>query len=133
MENIFNQEDEGVIAFLAWSSGASIEKISQEMKDALYPTISQMPESSKRMCNRMGGILLHTSNTLYEFLDKNEEDQKTYRKSSAKLYVENLGLNAELQVLYLDFAYVFIGLQYDENNAQDLQEQVKLIVAKESN
>ena len=43
MENKLNKDDEAVIAFLAWSNGESIDDISQEMIDALYPTISQLP------------------------------------------------------------------------------------------
>lgn len=133
MENKFNQEEEGVITFLAWSNGGDISEISQEMKEALYPTISQLPESSKRMCYRMGCILKHTYNTLDEFWDKNEEDQKKYRNSSAKSFVENLKLDNELHDLYLEFALIFLGILHDENNLQELQEQMKLIVTKESN
>jgi len=49
------------------------------------------------------------------------------------LFVNNLELNDELKDLYLNFAKLLIGLQYDESDAQELQEQVKLIVEKESN
>ena len=133
MKNKYNDEEEGVIVFFAWSNGHNVDEISQELKDTLYPTISQLPESSKRMCYRMGSILIHTSNTLDEFWDKNEEDQKTLRRNSAKLFIENLKLNDDLYDLYLDFSYIFIGMQYEENDSQQLQEQVKQIVAKESN
>lgn len=133
MENKYNKEEEGVIAFLSWSNGGSIAEVTQEMKDALFPTISQLPESSKRMCYRMGSILIHIESTLHEFLDKDDEEQITQRKVSTKLFVENLELNAELHDLYLDFASIFIGLQYDKNNIQEIQDQIKLIVSKESN
>ncbi len=128
-----NQEEEGVIAFLAWSNGQDISEISQELRDALFPTISQLPETSKRMCYRMGSILKHTYNTLGEFSDKNEEDQKNYRKITVKSFVESLELNDKLHDLYLEFAYIFLGILDDEKNHEELQEQIKLIVAKESN
>lgn len=133
MESKYNAEEEGIIAFFAWSNGYSFNEITQELKETLYPTISQLPESTKRMCYRMGSILIHTINTLDEFWDKNEEDQKTFRRNSAKLFIENLKLNNELHDLYLDFSYIFIGMIYEENNPQELQEQIKQIVAKESN
>jgi hypothetical protein len=136
MKNKFNEEEEGIIAFFAWSNGVKIDEISEEMKDALYPAISQLPESSKRMCYRMGGVFRQTLEPPQindEFWNKNEEDQKIYKKNSAKLFVDNLNLNDELYELYLHFAYVFIGWQYGENDTHDVQDQVKLIVAKESN
>jgi hypothetical protein len=133
MKNMVNQEEEGVIAFLAWSNGQDISEISQELRDALFPTISQLPETSKRMCYRMGSILKHTYNTLGEFSDKNEEDQKNYRKITVKSFVESLELNDKLHDLYLEFAYIFLGILDDEKNHEELQEQIKLIVAKESN
>ena len=77
MENKLNEEEEGVIAFLSWSQGHNLADISQDLKNALYPTISQLPESSKRMCYRMGSILKQTSETPEindEFWEMNEED-----------------------------------------------------------
>jgi len=70
MENKYNDEDEGVITFLAWRFSHNLNEISKELKDTLYPTISQLPKSSKRMCYRMRSILIHNSNTLDEFWNK---------------------------------------------------------------
>jgi hypothetical protein len=44
VENKYYKEEEGVIAFLSWwSNVGSIAEVTQEMKDALFPTISQIP------------------------------------------------------------------------------------------
>lgn len=136
MTQTFSQEEENIISFFAWSSGHSINEITQEMKEAFYPTISQLPENSKRMLMRMGGVLRQTSETPQfhdEYWNKNDDEKKSIKANLAKLFVNNLELNDELNDLYLDFAKLSIGLQYDESDAQELQEQVKLIVAKESN
>jgi hypothetical protein len=43
VENKYNKEEEGVIAFLSWwSNGGSIAEVTQKMKDVLFPTISQI-------------------------------------------------------------------------------------------
>jgi hypothetical protein len=136
MAQTFSQEEENIISFFAWSQGHTINDITQEMKEAFYPTISQLPENSKRMLLRMGGILRQTSETPQfgdEFWNKNDDEKKSIQTNSAKLFVNNLELNDELKDLYLNFAKLLIGLQYDESDAQELQEQVKLIVEKESN
>jgi hypothetical protein len=136
MTQTFSQEEENIISFFAWSQGDNINEITQEMKEALYPAISQLPENSKRMLLRMGGILRQTIETPQfgdEFWNKNDDEKKSIQANSAKLFVNNLELNDELKDLYLSFAKLLIGLQYDESNAEELQEQVKLIVAKESN
>lgn len=136
MAQTFSQEEENIISFFAWSQGDNINEITQEMKEALYPAISQLPENSKRMLLRMGGILRQTLETPQfgdEFWNKNDDEKKSIQANSAKLFVNNLELNDELKDLYLSFAKLLIGLQYDESNAEELQEQVKLIVAKESN
>lgn len=135
MENKLSKEEEGTIAFLAWSRGDSIDDISQEMKNAFYPTLSQMPESSIRMCYRLGTILRELtkeSNYNDEFLEMSDEDQMSYEKNLAKLCVKDLKLNEELIEMYTDFAYIYIGLRHEKNAPHDLQEQMKLIVAKES-
>jgi hypothetical protein len=136
MAQTFSQDDENIISFFAWSQGHSINDITQEMKELLYPNISQLPEDSKRMLLRMGGIIRQISEIGQfddEFWMKNEDEQKSIQSNSAKLFVDSLELNDELKDLYLEYAKLFIGLQYDETDAQQLQEQVKLIVAKESN
>ena len=136
MAQTFSQEEENIISFFAWSQGDNINEITQEMKEALYPAISQLPENSKRMLLRMGGILRQTLETPQfgdEFWNKNDDEKKSIQSNSANLFVNNLELNDELKDLYLSFAKLLIGLQYDESNAEELQEQVKLIVAKESN
>jgi hypothetical protein len=105
------------------------------MKEAFYPAKSQLPESSKRMLLRMGGILRQCSETPRfgdEFWNKNDDEKKSIPANSAKLLVNKLELNDELKDLYLNFAKLLIGLQYDESDAQELQEQVKLIVVKET-
>lgn len=86
--------------------------------------------------SKNGGILRQTSETPQfgdEFWNKNDDERKSIETNSAKLFVNNLELNDELKDLYLNFAKLLIGLQYDESDAQELQEQVKLIVEKESN
>ena len=136
MAQTFSQDDENIISFFAWSQGHSINDITQEMKELLYPNISQLPEDSKRMLLRIGGIIRQTSEIAQfddEFWMKNEDEQKSIQSNSAKLFIDSLELNDELKDLYLEYAKLFIGLQYDETDAQQLQEQVKLIVAKESN
>ena len=136
MAQTFSQDDESIISFFAWSQGHSINDISQEMKELIYPTISQLPEDSKRMLLRMGGIMRQSSETAQfddDFWNKNEDEKKSIQSNSAKLFVDSLELNDELKDLYLEYAKLFVGLQYDETDAQQLQEQVKLIVAKESN
>lgn len=135
MSQTFNQEEENIIAFFAWSQGNSINDITQEMKEALYPAISQLPENSKRMLLRMGSIIRETSVSPEigdNFWDKSEEEQKHIKVNSTKLLVNNLELNDGLKSLYLEFAKMLIGLQYDEGDAQGIQEQIKLIVEKES-
>lgn len=137
MKKNFTKEEEATITFLAWSTGQNIDNISDEIKNGLYPTISQMPESSKRMCYRLGSIMIKLSDLsnyndkFYEMNDK--EDEISYSKNLAKLCVKDLELNEELNQMYLDFAYIFIGIRYDKNLANDLHEQMKIIVAKESN
>lgn len=136
MAQTFSQEEENIISFFAWSQGHNINDITQEMKEAFYPAISQLPENSKRMLLRMGGILRQTLETPQfgdEFWNKNDDEKKSIQANSANLFVNNLELNDELKYLYLNFSKLLIGLQYDESNAEELQDQVKLIVAKESN
>ena len=136
MENKLNQEDESVIAFLAWSNGESIDDISQEMKDALYPTVSQLPESSKRMCYRMGGVLQAVfkspdlSNPIWS---ENEGVQKEYFLSLGAAFITTINTNKELKNLYLDFAKTCADLRYGENVIEKLQDQMKLIVSIETN
>ena len=136
MENKFNKEEEAVIAFLSWSNGGSINEITQEMKDALYPTISQLPESSKRMCYRMGGILQLVFNTIDlpvgdVFLLKTEEAQKSHIFSSGETFVNNMKVNTELQNIYLDFLVTCIELSFGADATDLMQKQMKLIVSKE--
>lgn len=137
MKKKFTNEEEATIAFLAWSAGHNIDDISEEIKNAMYPTISQMPEISKRMCYRLGSIMMKLTDTYKnndKFLEMNDkEDEISYLKNLAKLCVKDLELNEELNEMYLDFAYIFIGILYEKNVANDLREQMKLIVAKESN
>jgi hypothetical protein len=133
MQNKLTKDDEAVIAFLAWSYGESIDDISQEMKDALYPTISQLPESSKRMCIRLGGILQSIlastiTNTIWR---ENEDFQKEYFLSLGESFVKKINVNEELKNLYLDFAKTCADLRYGENVIEKMQDQVKLIVSKE--
>lgn len=136
MENKLTKDDEAVIAFLAWSNGESIDDISQEMKDALYPTVSQLPESSKRMCYRMGSVLQAVfespdlSNAIWS---ENEGVQKEYFLSLGESFVKKLNTNEELKNLYLDFAKSCADLRYGENVNEKIQEQMKLIVSKETN
>jgi hypothetical protein len=135
MAQIFSQEDENIISFFAWSQGHSINDITPEMKELFYPSISQLPQDSKRMLLRMGGVIRHISEIAQlddEFWSKNDDEKKSIQSNSAKLFVNSLELNDELNDMYLEFARLFIGLQYDETNVQELQEQIKLIVAKES-
>ena len=137
MENKFNKEEEAVIAFLSWSNGGSINEITQEMKDALYPTISQLPESSKRMCYRMGGILQVVFKTIDipdgdGFWLKTEEEQKSHIFSLGKSFVDDMEVNTELQNIYLDFLDTCTELRFGADSTELLQEQMKLIVSKES-
>lgn len=136
MENNLTKDDEAVIAFLAWSNGESIDDISQEMKDALYPTVSQLPESSKRMCYRMGGVLqavLESPDLSNAIWSENEDVQKEYFLSLGESFVKNLNTNEELKNLYLDFAKTCADLRYGENVNEKIQDQMKLIVSKETN
>jgi hypothetical protein len=135
MENKLSKDDEAVIAFLAWSNGESINDISQEMKDALYPTVSQLPESSKRMCFRMGGVLQAVfdspdlSNSIWS---ENEDVQKEYFLSLGESFVKNLNTSVELQNIYLEFAKTCTELRFGADVTELIQEQMKLIVSKES-
>jgi uncharacterized protein YjcR len=57
------------------------------MKEAFYPAISQLAESSKRMLLRMGGILRQFSETAQfgdEFWNKNDDEQKSIQANSAQ-------------------------------------------------
>ncbi len=136
MENKLTKDDEAVIAFLAWSNGESIDDISQEMIDALYPTVRQLPESSKRMCYRMGGVLqavLKSPDLSNAIWSENEDVQKEYFLSLGESFVKNLNTNEELKKLYLDFAKTCADLRYGENISEKIQDQMKLIVSKETN
>lgn len=136
MENKLTKDDESVIAFLAWSNGESIDDISQEMIDALYPTVRQLPESSKRMCYRMGGVLqavLESPDLSNAIWSENEDVQKEYFLSLGESFVKNLNTNEELKNLYLDFAKTCADLRYGENVNEKIQDQMKLIVSKETN
>ncbi len=135
MENKLTKDEEAVIAFLAWSNGVSIDDISQEMKDALYPTVNQLPENSKRMCIRMGGVLQAVfespdlSNAIWS---ENEDAQKEYFLSLGESFVKNLNISVELQNIYLDLAKTFTDLRFGADVTELIQEQMKLIVSKES-
>jgi predicted hydrocarbon binding protein len=136
MENKLTKDDEAVIAFLAWSNGESIDDISQEMIDALYPTVRQLPESSKRMCYRMEGVLqavLKSPDLSNAIWSENEDVQKEYFLSLGESFVKNLNTNEELKKLYLDFAKTCVDLRYGENISEKIQDQMKLIVSKETN
>ena len=135
MENNLTKEDEAIIAFLAWSNGESIDDISQEMKDALYPTITQLPESSKRMCYRMGGVLqsvFESPDLSNKIWSENEDVQKEYFLSLGESFVKNLNTNEELKNLYINFAKICADLRFGEDVTELLQEQMKLIVVNES-
>ncbi|MEY4292391.1 MAG: hypothetical protein RIQ61_768 [Bacteroidota bacterium] len=135
MENKLTKDEEAVIAFLAWSNGVSIDDISQEMKDALYPTVNQLPENSKRMCIRMGGVLQAVfespdlSNAIWS---ENEDAQKEYFLSLGESFVKNLNISVELQNIYLDLAKTFTDLRFGADVTELIQEQMKLIFSKES-
>ncbi len=137
----FSQEEENIISFFAWSEGVSINDITQEMKEALYPNISQLPENSKRMLLRIGGVIRLTSELPEyndDFWNKSEEEQKDLRIESANLFIVNLKLNDELKNLYLNLTSIMILSLYikDELEASNqfnlIPEQIKLIIAKES-
>jgi hypothetical protein len=135
MENKLTKDEEAVIAFFAWSNGVSIDDISQEMKDALYPTVNQIPENSKRMFIRAGGVLQAVfespdlSNAIWS---ENEDAQKEYFLSLGESFVKNLNISVELQNLYLDLAKTFTDLRFGADVTELIQEQMKLIVSKES-
>lgn len=135
MPDKYTEEEEGVLTFFSWSNGHDIENISQEIKEAMYPTISQLPEASKRMCYRMGIILKHNLEnplTDHEFWDMNVEDQKLFKKESIGFFFKKFELSERLHELYLDFSNTLIGIQFDENQGESLQEKIKLIVEEES-
>lgn len=136
MSQKFNQEEEDIICFFAWSSGGSIYDISQEMKEALLPTVNQLPVISYTLLSRLGGILrltLISPDWNDPFWDKNEEQQNEIRLNLVSELLDKLALKEELKEMYLNFAKLLVILINDNSRANELQDLIKLIAEKETN
>jgi hypothetical protein len=134
MENKFTLEEEAIITFFAWSSGHDIEDISQEIREAIYPAINQLPETSKKMMYRMGGLmqLVFSGSNLSNNILLEEATQNAYFLSLVAPFIQKLDLNEELKNLYLDFANILIDMRINNKPSDLLQGQMELIVAKET-
>ena len=89
----------------------------------------------------MGGVLqavLKSPDLSNAIWSENEDVQKEYFLSLGESFVKNLNTNEELKKLYLDFAKTCADLRYGENIygeniSEKIQDQMKLIVSKETN
>ena len=135
MSQKFSQEEEDIICFLAWSSGASIYDISHEMKESLLPTVNQLPDISKTLLARLGEILrltLKSPDWNDSFWDKNEEQQNEIKLNAVGELLDKSGLKEDLKEIYLNFAKLLIILIDDNSRVSELQGLIKLIAEKET-
>ena len=132
----FSQEEEDIICFFAWSSGESIYDISQELKEAFFPSIGQLSDNSKALLSRLGGILrltLRSPDLKDSFWDKNEEQQNEIRLKSVAEFLGKLALKDVLKEMYLNFAKLIIISINDNSQLSELRDLIKLITEKETN
>jgi hypothetical protein len=105
------------------------------LKEALLPTIGQLPDNSKTLITRLGGILrltLKLPELNDSFWDKNEEQQNEIRLNSVAEFLGKLALEEDLKEMYLNFAKLLIILMNDNSRASELQDLIKLIAEKET-
>jgi len=124
-----------VIAFLAWSSEISISDITPEIREQLLPMVKQLPEESKRMCSRIGGVFIALNEAIDEWrtYDDNEIAKKKHCISKGLDFINTLKLDEEMQGIYSDFVSSTADLLLGNDVTEKFQEHMQLIVAKESN
>ena len=137
MSQKFSQEEEDIICFFAYSSGTSIDDISQELKEAFFPTIGQLPDNSKTLLSRFGGILrltLKSPDLNDSYWDKNEEQQNEIRLNSVGELLDKLALKEDLKEMYLNFVKLLIIPMNDtsRDRVSEVQDLMKLIIEKET-
>lgn len=135
MENELTKEEEMVIAFVAWSSQISINDITPEIREQLLPMVKQLPEESKRMCSRMGGVLIVLNEAIDEWsiYDDNEIAKREHCISKGLDFINTLPLDEEMHGLYSDFVNATADLFLGNDVTEKFQEHIQLIAAKESN
>jgi hypothetical protein len=136
MSQKFRIEEEDIICFFAWSSNHSIYDISQEMKEALLFIVNQLPDISKTLLTRLGGILrltLQSPDWNDSFWDKNEEQQNEIRLNSVDELLDKHALKEDLKEMYLNFAKFIIISINDNSQLSELRDLIKLITEKETN
>jgi len=135
MENEISKEEEMVIAFLAWSSEISISDITPEIREQLLPMVKQLPEESKRMCSRMGGVFIALNEAIDEWSidNRNEIAKKEHYISKGLDFINTLKLDEEMHGIYSDFVSSTADLLLGNDVTEKFQEHMQLIAAKESN
>ena len=135
MEYELSKQEEGVIAFLAWSNQINVSDITPEIREQLLPMVKQLPEESKRMCSRMGGVFIAMNEAVDEW-SESYDDAIAVREhyiSKGLEFINTLKLDEEMQAIYSEFVSSTADLLLGNDVNEKFQEHLQLIVSKESN
>jgi hypothetical protein len=105
------------------------------MKESFLHTVNQLPDISKTLLSRLGGILrltLISPDWNDPFWDKKEEKQNEIRLNLVSELLEKLPLKEELKEMHLNFAKLLFNLINDNCQENKFQDLIKLISEKET-